>query len=1337
MLSHIDGGEDEPAPTPTKAINRTGAGTGAPMASPRAAADADLEEDIHGDESFHYSMKSDDEDEDMSEEEPAVRPERPDSASAAKGNLKPLTDLPRATPPPKNLNTGAVAALGASGAKMGGPTPQTGPKAAPPKKSSSSGGKAQKPDTSQRAITNFFKVDPAPAPGPSVSTNKQAAKQPVISLDSDDDSPLSEHDDSSSLSQHSDSEDTVLREQASNYAAQSTLARKKGAKPPTPRGKSKAAGTSESDSDLRAGKGNAVTPKRPKLGGGAAGNHSPSRDIDVQITAGNKKRVASSRPSPEQARTVNTLESSDEELPAGKAPAAAKGVQKSMFSYMTSKPSADKDDGMVVYSVPKSPHGSPAKTKQPPSDNVFRVSPAKPKSSMTGDKLRIHEASMAFQIYRTERNLGFPEVPLPHGPGHPRKNPEGPLRDDFDYRVARSTMALPELSEISAHSGTPAEALKPDSMVWRRLTAEEWAIAAEVSEFLYVWGQDAIAVEDEEKLDSKPRGRGRWRKEKVRKPGTMWQPGVLEREMLELSHFMKTVEDPNESLAFFLKLYTRLFYRLQPEVEPPAGEQLLNYPHILSAMLVPLLPSRLASIFASTRPELIPPHLHVRALSHLINHQFPELDAFHDAYEDCMTSVRRIEKDKRERERRRKDIHVEMEEAKKQTAEAGTQVEALEKELEGMSTPEPLEWELGGAAGRLKSMEAKKKTEMDRAMHRSKIKHAVADLNNCKRKEISLENELDKLDDADKVDDEQLDWVTRQINKGRNHSSMRDCGRDRYGRIWWWIDLESGPDAHDSASEAEATGSEDGVKEVKEDPPVMAFGLMIESYHDLDTPAGVPPRAQSKFLFFPDLATLLAAHGKLNDKGIRERHLKQCLEEEFKQKGIALNKSQNNIFGGDLHRQKFDRAYEVFVHTVASNRGQLLEQPKDVDVAELEQAALESLLADLSEALPAFRAESSPSSFDSILCLLAPKVQAADPAQVPQDYKAQIAKSLAHLDDVSVDGSDAKHAQHERDADSVNEESETHAETLTLATSPITTGPQLHVWCLRLLDHQRVYMDKLAKDAAKRERKNPHELRNKNLAADPTGRQRVAARRANAAMAKGSGADSESEDEVVHGRPTRSNTVMSHQLEPVADGKRAAAVRAAKLVTDAAQPKDAEGGPVEDAGENGNKDGSGSESGGSNASFKQKGSSEPSESEEGQGSGDESEEAKSSDESEEEDDGKGTRRSLGTQSRAGTRSKRTSSRQPKAPPKRNLRRKKASSTEEESEESSEEEQPRRKLIRRRPAVSESDDEAPTKIGRGSKSKSADQEDSIEDSDEDVPARKGLVRSLDIFDRLSS
>lgn len=150
---------------------------------------------------------------------------------------------------------------------------------------------------------------------------------------------------------------------------------------------------------------------------------------------------------------------------------------------------------------------------------------------MSGDKLRLHNASMDFQIYRTERSLGFPEVHIPH-PGT-KKEKEPPILDDLDYRVARSTSGFPELEAVK--SAADAGRTEDYSLAWRRLTQSEWISAAEISEFLYVWGTDAVAVEDEpEAPKNKGKRRGRPARTEERKPGTTWEEGVFERGMVEL-----------------------------------------------------------------------------------------------------------------------------------------------------------------------------------------------------------------------------------------------------------------------------------------------------------------------------------------------------------------------------------------------------------------------------------------------------------------------------------------------------------------------------------------------------------------------------------------------------------------------------------------------------------------------------------------------------------------------------------------------------------------------------------------------------------------------------------
>lgn len=65
-------------------------------------------------------------------------------------------------------------------------------------------------------------------------------------------------------------------------------------------------------------------------------------------------------------------------------------------------------------------------------------------------------------------------------------------------------------------------------------------MGAEVAEFFYVWGKEAVAVEDEPEPvnKGKRKGRGRWSKQTERKPGTTWEAEVLEQESCEISEIL-------------------------------------------------------------------------------------------------------------------------------------------------------------------------------------------------------------------------------------------------------------------------------------------------------------------------------------------------------------------------------------------------------------------------------------------------------------------------------------------------------------------------------------------------------------------------------------------------------------------------------------------------------------------------------------------------------------------------------------------------------------------------------------------------------------------------------
>jgi hypothetical protein len=479
----------------------------------------------------------------------------------------------------------------------------------------------------------------------------------------------------------------------------------------------------------------------------------------------------------------------------------------------------------------------------------------------------------------------------------------------------------------------------------------------------------------------------------------------------------------------------------------------------------------------------------------------------------------------------------------------------------------------------------------------SKIKHAITEHNICKRKETSLEYELEKLAEDDAEDEEEVAFIKRQLNRGRASAAVRESGKDRYGRVWWWLDLE------DLAAESEpASDVESGSEEKPASPRVKhtkPFGLMIESLRDLDTPVDTPVPEESKFFYFSNLKAVTQAFEKLNDKGIRERPLKNAVTAEFKARKISTNPA-GGLFGGERHGQQHEDAYKIFLDTIASNRGELLQMPQDIDIEALEQESLELILTDLPRVIPAFRKEDLEAvAFETVLRLLAPKVQASDNALVPTDYKVQVARSLRALNEgvaepaaMAVDA-----AVSVQETASVNEDEEAEVSVVVerpvLSTMIMRTLDDLHVWCLRLYDHQKVYEEKLAKEMAKHEPKGTRDLRKGGSDKGASG-SRAAAIKAGGAITRDSRADSrdsDSEDDLTRGsRPTRSNTVTMDprkQAQSSEPKKRAAAVRAAKLVTDdAVKTKNAADHDMDEADEADGK----LESDASNASFKEKSS---------------------------------------------------------------------------------------------------------------------------------------------------
>lgn len=474
-----------------------------------------------------------------------------------------------------------------------------------------------------------------------------------------------------------------------------------------------------------------------------------------------------------------------------------------------------------------------------------------------------------------------------------------------------------------------------------------------------------------------------------------------------------------------------------------------------------------------------------------------------------------------------------------------------------------------------------------------------------------MEAELERLEENEKDDEDRMEALNRQLNRGRSSSAMRDCGKDRYGRVWWWIDFDTekaaepeqeaeSPDVEIVGESADAKGKGPAAP-VSTAQPTRPFGVMIESWADLDKPEE-PPAEESKFFYFSNFYSLMRAIESLNQQGIRERFLKNQLVDELKKRNLPLSSSKP-LFGGDKTVKGREDAYQVFLDTVVGNRGQPLNQP-EVDIEAMTKEDIDCLLRDLHYVIPAFHTKDLEShSFEAVLRQLATKVQTADPSLVPHEYKVQIAKSVRALEEATLnpDGGAAGDVEMapsvQETASNAGDNEDEEPEIVVKATLPslsgfvISTFGDLHVWCLRLADAQRVYEAKIAKEMSKKDSRATRDLRQK--AAD-SGR-RVAALRAGSAIFKES-RDSTSEDEVTSSRATRSNTIVVDSRKKRADSfepsgsKRAAAVRAAQKVTETAAV--AKGEPETE----GAKDEEGSDSGESNASFKEK-SSETSEDE--------------------------------------------------------------------------------------------------------------------------------------------
>lgn len=102
---------------------------------------------------------------------------------------------------------------------------------------------------------------------------------------------------------------------------------------------------------------------------------------------------------------------------------------------------------------------------------------------------------------------------------------------------------------------------------------------------------------------------------------------------------LRDVEDPTKCNQLLTQLYIKLLYRVQPDVEPSILHRLNQYPQLLAPLVAPLLPQQLATLFTTTHPYDLPPHLHIQALLELLNSEMLELDVLNQLMNEAVAGI--------------------------------------------------------------------------------------------------------------------------------------------------------------------------------------------------------------------------------------------------------------------------------------------------------------------------------------------------------------------------------------------------------------------------------------------------------------------------------------------------------------------------------------------------------------------------------------------------------------------------------------------------------------------------------------------------------------------------
>ncbi|KAJ3179828.1 hypothetical protein HDU87_002396 [Geranomyces variabilis] len=589
-------------------------------------------------------------------------------------------------------------------------------------------------------------------------------------------------------------------------------------------------------------------------------------------------------------------------------PAASNGVElaESNNSKSPAESTISTPSTMVSPSRPTSSRGSSRKPSPSPKGSP-KSSSSKSKSSLKQAPLAFPAATAPVKSSATKRAVGTPtktklELMYPIGPVLGKKPTK--IMDDLAPEMYPHAKPLPKFKDAPADGKHLGDG-------WRALAMRESLDLAAVAEFCTQYAEFLDRHDTEVKLTF----------------------GLLE----------DYISDGNKHFDPLTSIYRCLYRSLEPEIAVSKDSvQHRVAQHLLRSDSADR--RHAGALFTNGEFASIPPPVHARVLHHLVNGVI-ERPEFHQEVRAATDRLQDMRTDKWASSNRKKALQEEHEELEAKLKEKQDAIDAIDIEIEALraaaaaaSDDEDSEdafqpagkQRRGRAMQRLVSRDNQERKAKELKAKRMQQAAMVRDHTLMLNKLSSAEKTYDKACEDERTWDARYAALDRMIRVGRGSC----LGQDRYGRMYWWLEVREPRAVISPPQENEAIGdtiSENGQKMDVDDetsPPISddeqtktqpkpalvggVYGVVVEaiaySYHGVDEPlddkgkgpakeAGetdyyTPPNNETKrnmivkidsqFWYLEALSTALKLYRACNEKGARERdlrsRLKPCLE---------------------------------------------------------------------------------------------------------------------------------------------------------------------------------------------------------------------------------------------------------------------------------------------------------------------------------------------------------------------------------------------------------------------------------------------------------------------------